>query len=220
MLAQGNNLRLRDQGGSRGRSRTQDQKTRTVSTCWNNPGGISPTVREREKKHVNKFAGLFRDWFGARNLFMCFFRVIPYGGEKHINKIPPKIPGKSREKFVTCFFLYVFFSLPNQDPDSTPTPTSDDFPSDFRQEKWILTKKTWFPLVRERKSWKFSVGAGFFCRNRVLLCMNFHLRPGCRRKFLLRNSGVGGGGQNRILRQGEFLLKHLAKITLPKSVPN
>ena len=27
--------------GSRGRSRTQDQKTRTVSTCWSNPGGLS-----------------------------------------------------------------------------------------------------------------------------------------------------------------------------------
>ena len=33
MLAQWNNVRLRDQGGSRGRSSTQDQKTRTVSTC-------------------------------------------------------------------------------------------------------------------------------------------------------------------------------------------
>ena len=29
--------------GSRGRSRTQDQKTRTVSTCWSNPGGLSLT---------------------------------------------------------------------------------------------------------------------------------------------------------------------------------
>ena len=41
MLAQGNNLKVRDQGRSRGRSRTQDQKTRTISTCWSNPGGIS-----------------------------------------------------------------------------------------------------------------------------------------------------------------------------------
>ena len=40
----GDNLRLRDQGGSRGRSRNQDQKTRTVSTCWSNPGGISLNV--------------------------------------------------------------------------------------------------------------------------------------------------------------------------------
>ena len=44
MLVQGNNLRFRDQGGSRGREQnpgTQDQKTRTVSTCSSNPGGIS-----------------------------------------------------------------------------------------------------------------------------------------------------------------------------------
>ena len=41
MLTQGNNLSLRDQGGSRGRSRTQEQKTRTISTCWSNPGSIS-----------------------------------------------------------------------------------------------------------------------------------------------------------------------------------
>ena len=43
-LAQGINLRLQDQGGSRGRSRTRDQKTRTVSTCWSNAGGISLRV--------------------------------------------------------------------------------------------------------------------------------------------------------------------------------
>ena len=47
MLAQGNNPRLRDQGGSRGSSRTQDQKTRTVSTCWSNPGGISLILAAR-----------------------------------------------------------------------------------------------------------------------------------------------------------------------------
>ena len=39
--SQANNLRLRDEGGSRGRSRTQNQKTRTVSTYWSSPGGIS-----------------------------------------------------------------------------------------------------------------------------------------------------------------------------------
>ena len=41
MLVQGNNLRLRDEGGSRGWSSNQDQKTRTVGTCWINPGGLS-----------------------------------------------------------------------------------------------------------------------------------------------------------------------------------
>ena len=44
---------------------------------------------------------------------MCFFRVMPYGGEKHINKIPPKSRGQSREHFVyVFFFFFFFFSLP------------------------------------------------------------------------------------------------------------
>ena len=48
-----------------------------------------------KEKHINinKFAGLSRDWVGAKILFMCFFRVIPYGGEKRINKVPPEYPG-------------------------------------------------------------------------------------------------------------------------------
>ena len=58
--------------------------------------------------NINKFAGLSRDWVGAKILFMCFFRALPYGGEKHINKVPQKIPGQSRENFVYVFFLYVF----------------------------------------------------------------------------------------------------------------
>ena len=44
-----------------------------------------------------------------------FFRVIPYGGEKHINKITPQIPGQSRENFVYVFFcLCVFFRSPEK----------------------------------------------------------------------------------------------------------
>ena len=75
-----------------------------------------------KKRHINinKSAGLSRDWAGAKNcvyvFFMCFlfFRIIPYGGEKHINKVPPKIPGQSRENVVYVFYsLCVFcFSLP------------------------------------------------------------------------------------------------------------
>ena len=36
------------------------------------------------------------------------------GEEKHINKIPPKIPGQSRENFVYvfCFLCVFFFSFP------------------------------------------------------------------------------------------------------------
>ena len=44
-----------------------------------------------------------------------------------------------------------------------------------------------------------------FCPDQVLLSENFHLRPGCRQKSLLRNSGVGGGGPgglNLILSEG------------------
>ena len=61
-----------------------------------------------KEKHIkiNKFAGLSRDWVGVTNLFMCFFRVIPYGGRKTHKQNSPQIPGRSREKFV-----YVFFSL-------------------------------------------------------------------------------------------------------------
>ena len=72
---------------------------------------ISDIVQKKRKHiNINKFAGLSRDWAGGRILFMCFFRVTPYGDEKHINKIPPKIPGQSRENFVYVFFLYVFFA--------------------------------------------------------------------------------------------------------------
>ena len=68
-----------------------------------------------KEKHINinKFAGLSRDWVGAKILFMCvcvFF--FPFGGEKHINKVPPKIPGQFRENFVYVFFLHVFFFAP------------------------------------------------------------------------------------------------------------
>ena len=44
---------------------------------------------------------------------LCGFRVIPYGGAKHINKIPRKISGQSRENFVHVFFsLCAFFFAP------------------------------------------------------------------------------------------------------------
>ena len=43
MLAQGNNLRVRDEGGGRGRSSTWNKKTRTASTCWISPGQQAET---------------------------------------------------------------------------------------------------------------------------------------------------------------------------------
>ena len=36
-------------------------------------------------------------------------RVIPHGGEKRINKIPPRIQGQSRENLVYVFFSLLFF---------------------------------------------------------------------------------------------------------------
>ena len=64
--------------------------------------------------NINKFAGLSPDWVGAKKLFMCFFFFFfgsfLMGEEKHINKIPPKIPGQSHENFVYVFCsLCVFF---------------------------------------------------------------------------------------------------------------
>ena len=41
-----------------------------------------------------------------------FKSFIPYGGEKPINKIPPKIPGQPREHFVYVFFSLCVFLLP------------------------------------------------------------------------------------------------------------
>ena len=76
-------------------------------------GGGSKSGKEKHI-NINKFAGLSRDWVGPKNLFMCFFLVIPHGGEKHINKIPPKIPGQSREKFIYVFFSLCVFFAPNQ----------------------------------------------------------------------------------------------------------
>ena len=61
----------------------------------------------KEETHKHKrIGGIVPALGGCQNFVYVFFRVIPYGGEKHINKIPPRIPGQSRENFV-----YVFFSL-------------------------------------------------------------------------------------------------------------
>ena len=49
------------------------------------------------------FAGLSR----------LLFWVIPYGGEKHINKIPSNIPGQSREIFVYVFSSLCVFFVPH-----------------------------------------------------------------------------------------------------------
>ena len=48
---------------------------------------------------------------GCQKFVYVFFSGHSLGGEKHINKIPPKIPGQSRENFVYVFCsLCVFFA--------------------------------------------------------------------------------------------------------------
>ena len=70
-------------------------------------------LNQGKKKHINinNFAGLSRDWVGAKNLFMCFFfRAIPYGGEKTHKQNSPQNPGTIPGKFcLRGFVLYVFF---------------------------------------------------------------------------------------------------------------
>ena len=78
---------------------------------WDNQG-------KKTHININKFAGLCRDWVGAKNLLVCvcfflfFFRSFLMGEKKHINKIPPKILGQSGEKFVYVFSSLCFFPLP------------------------------------------------------------------------------------------------------------
>ena len=68
------------------------------------------TQGKKKHIHINKFAGLSRDWVGAKKLFMCFFQVIPYGREKTHKPNPPKQSRDNPVKILfTCFFLYVFF---------------------------------------------------------------------------------------------------------------
>ena len=75
--------------------------------------------RERKTHKHKQICGIVPGLGGCQKLFMCFFRVIPYGGEKTHKQNPP--PPKSRDNPVefmfTCFFLYVFLSLP-RDPKS------------------------------------------------------------------------------------------------------
>ena len=77
----------------------------------------------------NKFAGLSRDWVGAKNLFMCFCSGHSLWGRKHISKIPPRIPGQSCEYFVYVFFFFMcFFSLTQAHLCDTPFATYSGWP--------------------------------------------------------------------------------------------
>ena len=73
---------------------------------------LSRSGKEKTHKH-KQICGIVPGLGGcAKQLFMClcFFFSFLMGEKKHINRIPPKIPGQSREHFVYVFFsLCVFF---------------------------------------------------------------------------------------------------------------
>ena len=97
---------------------------------------ICTSNNQGKDKHINinKFAGLSRDWAGGKILFMCFFRVIPYGGEKTHKQNSPKIPAQSRENIVYVFFsLCVFFRCPNTTTGKSHQWTNTSVGGDFRQ---------------------------------------------------------------------------------------
>ena len=82
--------------------------------CCHTNSTSPPCFRERKfQKHINinKFAGLSPD--RAKICLCVFFGSFLMGEKKHINKIPPKIPGQSPENFVYVLFLYVLYSLPS-----------------------------------------------------------------------------------------------------------
>ena len=67
----------------------------------------------KEKTHKHKqICGIVPGLGGVPKICLCvFFGSFLMGEKKHINKIPPKIPGQSRENFVYVFFsLCVFFA--------------------------------------------------------------------------------------------------------------
>ena len=70
------------------------------------PRGEGKSQGKKQHMNINKFAGLSRDWVGAKKVvYVSFF--IPYGGEKthNIKQNPPK----SRDSPVNILFMYFFF---------------------------------------------------------------------------------------------------------------
>ena len=76
-------------------------------------GGVWP-VRERKKTHKHKqICGIVPGLRGCQKVvYVFFFGSFLMGEEKHINKIPPKIPGQSRENFVYVFCSLCVFFVP------------------------------------------------------------------------------------------------------------
>ena len=60
--------------------------------------------------NINKFAGLSRDWVGAKILFTCLFFHILWGRKTHKQSLPQN-PGTIPWKFcLRVFFFMIFFS--------------------------------------------------------------------------------------------------------------
>ena len=69
------------------------------------------SVKEKTYKH-KQICGIVPGLGGCQKFVYVFFSGHSLWGEKHVNRIPPKIPGQSRDNFVCVFFsLCVSFSL-------------------------------------------------------------------------------------------------------------
>ena len=92
MLAQGRNLRPRDEAGGRGRSSTQDKKTRTVSTCCINPGGLSLIESLSEPARGDKYPWWMRKLMDPIVLVIAnpVLFVVPTSGSQQAPKYHTK----------------------------------------------------------------------------------------------------------------------------------
>ena len=80
-----------------------------------------------------------------------------------------------------------------------------------RSESLVLEKPD--SLAKGVDVLETAAGAGF-CPDQVLLSKTFPSRPGCRQKSLLRNSGVGDGGQTLILEMEEIFFSRVWRLVL------
>ena len=84
------------------------------STTWGTfrPGPLSTPVNSgKEKTHKHKqICGIVPGLGGCQKFVYVFFWVVPYGGEKHIKKSPPKSWDNPVKILFTCFFFMCFFA--------------------------------------------------------------------------------------------------------------
>ena len=68
------------------------------------------TIRERKKHKHKQICGIVPGLGGWQNFVYVFFSGHSLWGEKHTNKISPKILGQSRKNSVYVFLSYVFLA--------------------------------------------------------------------------------------------------------------